>query len=105
MLVDNLGLLLAVIVTPANVTDIDGAVDLLAGSFMDWGAPGSHLGRLHLPWPVCGVGQSSAAQGPAARGVQLWTTGPKGLPGPAQALDCGADLWLVYEAPPSGAGL
>jgi putative transposase len=36
VLVDTMGLLLAVMVTPANVTDTDGAVDLLAGCFMDW---------------------------------------------------------------------
>lgn len=36
VLVDTLGLLLAVTVTPGNITDTDGAVELLADCFMDW---------------------------------------------------------------------
>jgi transposase len=36
MLVDTMGLPLGLVVTPANLTDTDGAAKLLAGCFMDW---------------------------------------------------------------------
>ncbi|MFJ3339456.1 transposase [Streptomyces sp. NPDC086766] len=102
LLTDTLGLLLAVLVTPASTTDRDAARVLLAAVRDRFGRLSRVLGRRRLHRPPrrleCGTARSRARHRPPKR------RHPR-LPGPAPPLGRGEIFRLVSAQPAPGPGL
>jgi transposase len=102
LLVDPLGLLMAVLVTSAALSDPAGSQTLVPtlGRSLQEKAP--HLGRGHLSWAIAAMGSAALSLSLAAA---LTSRGAKRLQGSSQALGGGTHLCLADSMPTFGQGL
>jgi len=104
LLVDRLGLVLAVFITPANRTERDGGqVPVGEGSWMALLAADALGGRGLHRGGVCQLGKGDSAKSEGGGGETLGCR--QGVQSAAEALGGGAHLWLADEASEAGPGL